>query len=126
MTPQGPGDRASWAGVRVVVAGFGAAGFAAADNLTHLGARVVALDESDAGDRREKAELLGVLGAEVRLGPGTTADLPAEAELLVVSPGWDPTNRSWPRPATGPSRSSARSSSPGGCVTRPTARRGCA
>ena len=43
--------------------------------LTHLGARSSALDESGRdGERREKAELLEVLGADVRLGAGATAD----------------------------------------------------
>jgi len=78
-----------WSGVRTVVAGFGVSGFAAADNLTHLGASVVALDEKADG-KEEQAELLGVLGADVRLGDGTTAVLPDDAELLVVSPGWKP------------------------------------
>ncbi|GAA4721225.1 hypothetical protein [Nocardioides conyzicola] len=87
MTPDGLGRHDSWEGVRAVVAGFGASGFAAADNLNHLGAHVVALDESDAGDRAEKAELLEVLGADVRLGPGATATLPDDVDLLVVSPG---------------------------------------
>jgi UDP-N-acetylmuramoylalanine--D-glutamate ligase len=82
----------SWDGVRVVVAGFGVSGFAAADNLTHIGASVVALDESDAGDRAEKAELLNVLGADVRLGAGTTASLPDDVDLVVTSPGWKPTS----------------------------------
>ena len=41
----GLGRRDDWTGVRAVVAGFGVSGFAAADNLTHLGASVVALDE---------------------------------------------------------------------------------
>ncbi len=85
----GLGRRDDWSGVRAVVAGFGVSGFAAADNLTHLGASVVVLDESAAG-KEEKAELLGVLGADVRLGPGSTADLPPDADLLVVSPGWKP------------------------------------
>jgi UDP-N-acetylmuramoylalanine--D-glutamate ligase len=84
------GRHDDWGGVRAVVAGFGVSGFAAADNLTHLGASVVALDERAEG-KREKAELLGVLGADVRLGEGTTAALPDDAELLVVSPGWKPT-----------------------------------
>ena len=84
------GRHDSWAGVRAVVAGFGVSGFAAADNLNHLGANVIALDESDAGDRAEKAELLRVLGADVRLGPGTTATLPDDVDLLVTSPGWRP------------------------------------
>jgi UDP-N-acetylmuramoylalanine--D-glutamate ligase len=84
------GRHDSWAGVRAVVAGFGVSGFAAADNLNHLGASVIALDESDAGDRAEKAELLRVLGADVRLGPGSTAALPEDVDLLVTSPGWRP------------------------------------
>jgi len=84
------GRHDDWSGVRAVVAGFGVSGFAAADNLTHLGASVVALDESPDG-KEEKAELLGVLGADVRLGPGTTDALPDDVGLLVVSPGWKPT-----------------------------------
>jgi UDP-N-acetylmuramoylalanine--D-glutamate ligase len=88
--PQGLGRHDSWEGVRAVVAGFGVSGFAAADNLNHLGASVVALDESDAGDRAEKAELLEVLGADVRLGAGSTATLPDDVDLLVTSPGWRP------------------------------------
>ena len=90
--PGALGRHDSWDGVRAVVAGFGVSGFAAADNLTHLGARVTALDESaGAGsDRLEKAELLEVLGATVRLGEGATATLPDDVDLLVTSPGWRP------------------------------------
>ena len=69
---------------------MGVSGFAAADNLTHLGARVTALDESEAGDRGEKATLLEILGATVRLGPGSTAELPDDVDLVVTSPGWSP------------------------------------
>ncbi|HEU5035998.1 MAG TPA: UDP-N-acetylmuramoyl-L-alanine--D-glutamate ligase [Nocardioides sp.] len=90
MDPNTLGRHDSWEGVRAVVAGFGVSGFAAADNLNHLGARVTVLDESEAGDRPEKAELLEVLGAEVRLGAGTTATLPDDVDLLVTSPGWRP------------------------------------
>ena len=39
------GRASDWSGVRVVVAGFGVSGFAAADNLLFLGAQVTALDE---------------------------------------------------------------------------------
>jgi UDP-N-acetylmuramoylalanine--D-glutamate ligase len=74
-----------------VVAGFGVSGFAAADNLTHLGASVVALDESAAGDRAEQARLLEILGADIRLGAGATETLPDDVDLLVTSPGWKPT-----------------------------------
>jgi UDP-N-acetylmuramoylalanine--D-glutamate ligase len=86
----GLGRRDDWSGVRAVVAGFGVSGFAAADNLTHLGAAVTALDESADG-KQEQATLLEVLGAEVRLGAGVTEALPEDADVLVVSPGWRPT-----------------------------------
>jgi UDP-N-acetylmuramoylalanine--D-glutamate ligase len=84
------GRHDSWAGVRAVVAGMGVSGFAAADNLTHQGAHVTALDESDAGDRGEKGTLLEILGADVRLGPGSTAVLPEDVDVVVTSPGWRP------------------------------------
>jgi UDP-N-acetylmuramoylalanine--D-glutamate ligase len=80
-----------WSGVRVVVAGFGVSGYAAADNLTFLGAQVIALDDSEAGDRPEQAALLKSLGATIRLGPGATATLPEVVDLVVTSPGWAPT-----------------------------------
>jgi UDP-N-acetylmuramoylalanine--D-glutamate ligase len=79
-----------WSGVRVVVAGMGVSGFAAADNLTHLGAQVTALDESTAGDRPEKARLLEMLGARVTLGEGSTSRLPDDVDLVITSPGWTP------------------------------------
>jgi UDP-N-acetylmuramoylalanine--D-glutamate ligase len=84
------GRHDSWEGVRAVVAGLGVSGFAAADNLTHQGAHVTALDESDADERSEKATLLEILGARVRLGPGSTAVLPDDVDLVVTSPGWRP------------------------------------
>src|SRR4051795_5578448 len=90
MNPELLGRHDSWDGVRAVVAGLGVSGFAAADNLTHLGAHVTALDDSDAGDRSEKATLLEILGATVRLGPGSTATLPDDVDLVVTSPGWRP------------------------------------
>jgi UDP-N-acetylmuramoylalanine--D-glutamate ligase len=83
------GRHDDWSGVRAVVSTFGVSGFAAADNLLHLGASVTALDESREG-KEEKAELLGVLGADIRLGPGSTATLPDDTDLLVVSPGLNP------------------------------------
>ncbi len=92
LTPHDLGRHDSWEGVRAVVAGFGVSGFAAADNLNHLGASVVALDESTGGDKAEKAELLEVLGATVRLGEGATATLPDDVDVLVTSPGWKPSS----------------------------------
>lgn len=82
-----------WDGLKVVVTGFGVSGFAAADTLTHLGASVVVLDDSPGSDRqREQAELLEFLGATVRLGAGSSAELPADTDLVVTSPGWRPTS----------------------------------
>ena len=52
VTPLGRLD--PWDGVNAVVAGFGVSGFAAADNLTHLGASVTALDESEGDDERRE------------------------------------------------------------------------
>ena len=91
MRPDALGRHDSWAGVRAVVAGFGVSGFAAADNLNHLGASVTALDENTDDAKAEKAELLEVLGATVRLEPGATATLPEDVDLVVTSPGWKPT-----------------------------------
>ena len=73
-----------------MVAGLGTSGFAAADGLLDLGAQVVVLDESDSPANTEKATVLEMLDATVRLGPGATASLPAEADLVVTSPGWRP------------------------------------
>ncbi|WP_255955506.1 MULTISPECIES: UDP-N-acetylmuramoyl-L-alanine--D-glutamate ligase [Aeromicrobium] len=86
------GREDAWEGVRAVVTGFGVSGFAAADTLNHLGADVIVLDESEGdGHRAEQAQLLEVLGADVRLGPGSTATLPQDVDLVVTSPGWRPT-----------------------------------
>lgn len=84
------GRESSWEGVRAVVGGLGVSGFAAADTLQHLGASVIALDDGDDDALREKATLLEILGVDVRLGPGSTASLPADVDLVVTSPGWGP------------------------------------
>ena len=84
------GRTSDWSGVHVVVAGFGVSGYAAADNLLFLGARVTALDEATSEAKAEKAELLETLGATVRLEAGATAELPADVDLVVTSPGWQP------------------------------------
>lgn len=88
----GAADRFSpWPQARVVVAGLGTSGFAAADALLELGARVLVLDDSDRQETAERAQVLEVLGAEIRLGPGSTATLPDRVDLVVTSPGWRPT-----------------------------------
>jgi UDP-N-acetylmuramoylalanine--D-glutamate ligase len=80
----------SWEGVRAVVAGFGVSGFAAADNLTHLGASVTALADSATPAQLEKAELLEVLGARVDINAGATSSLPDDVDVVVASPGFRP------------------------------------
>lgn len=85
-----PSGREGWDGVRAVVAGLGVSGFAAADNLTHLGAAVTALDERASDEKAEKATLLEILGADIRIGDGATAVLPDDVDVLVTSPGWRP------------------------------------
>ena len=69
------GRHDSWAGVRAVVAGLGVSGFAAADNLTHLGASVTVLDESAAGDREDRRDLPGGATRIVRRAVGYHATL---------------------------------------------------
>ena len=84
---------ADWSGLRVLVAGLGVSGFAAADALLERGASVVVVDAAtDAGDLAERATILRMLDADVRLGPDHVAGLPADAvpELVVTSPGWRP------------------------------------
>ncbi len=79
---------ADWTGLHVGVAGIGIAGFAAADALLTLGARVSAFDAGRGPGQVERAQILEVLGASVRLGDGDT--LPEGLDLLVVSPGLSP------------------------------------
>ncbi len=81
----------SWAGVRAVVIGIGVSGFAAADNLMHMGAHVTVLAESANAEQQEKAQLLEILGATVRIGEGASQTIPDDVHLLVTSPGVPPT-----------------------------------
>lgn len=79
-----------WSPHRVGVAGLGVAGFGCADSLVHLGASVSVVDSSTEGAVAERATLLEILGADVRLGDGET--LPQGLDLLVVSPGLPPSH----------------------------------
>ena len=96
MTAGTPGwladaDRsAPWSELHVVVAGLGVSGFAAADALQHMGARVTVLADQADDDSQEKATLLEILGVTVRLGTGATQALPETAQLVVTSPGIPP------------------------------------
>ena len=90
---------ADWSQLRVLVAGIGLSGFAAADALVERGARVVVVDGADGAAQRERALILDTLGADVRLGPDAVAGpLPEVAgpggrglpDVVVASPGWPP------------------------------------
>ena len=84
-------DRLSdWSRAKIVVAGLGSSGFAAADGLLELGSAVTVLDESQADVVSDKGTLLEMLDATVRLGPGSTATLPDDTDLVITSPGWRP------------------------------------
>ena len=85
-------DRASeWSALSVVVAGIGVSGFAAADALLGFGATVTIVDEREGEAENDRASVLEILGAMVRLGPGSAARLQGNAQLVVKSPGWRPT-----------------------------------
>jgi UDP-N-acetylmuramoylalanine--D-glutamate ligase len=75
-------------GRRVVVAGIALSGAAAAEALLDRGAAVVVVDGRDGAGEKESAARLRALGATVRLGD---ADSPVDADLVVTSPGWRPT-----------------------------------
>lgn len=83
-----------WSTLRVAVCGFGISGFAAADTLVHLGAAVTVLDEAAPGGQSdaERAELMEMLGADLRFGAAWDGSLPEGIDLVVTSPGWDPLN----------------------------------
>lgn len=92
MTNLATADRTSdWSAFDVVVAGIGVSGYAAADALVRLGARVSVLDDRDGDAERQRGLILQKLGARVRLGEGATETLPGRAHLVVTSPGWKPT-----------------------------------
>ncbi len=84
-------DRTSpWGQAHVVVAGLGTSGYAAADAMLELGARVTVIDDADAERMHEHATILETLGAKLRLGPGSSATLPGGTDVVITSPGWRP------------------------------------
>jgi UDP-N-acetylmuramoylalanine--D-glutamate ligase len=72
---------------RVVVAGLGVSGRAAAASLIARGDHVLVVEGRDGPAERDAAGRLRAQGVEVRLGD---AESPVEADLIVVSPGWRP------------------------------------
>ncbi|RIK12770.1 MAG: UDP-N-acetylmuramoyl-L-alanine--D-glutamate ligase, partial [Acidobacteria bacterium] len=87
---------ADWSRLRALVTGLGVSGFAAADALIQHGATVTVLDRGNCTERQDtQAGILGILGADVRLGPEHVEGWPADAgdhgyDVVVTSPGWRP------------------------------------
>ncbi len=83
-----------WAGLRVLVAGLGVSGFAAADALLERGCHVIVVDGQEPPDGSamgERARILDILGAELRTGTGQVDAVPTDTiDLVVTSPGWPP------------------------------------
>jgi UDP-N-acetylmuramoylalanine--D-glutamate ligase len=81
-----------WAGLRVAVLGLGVTGFAVADTLVELGAKVLVVASSA---KEQQLGLLSVIGGTfLRHDLATVPDELAEynPELIVVSPGFHPDN----------------------------------
>jgi len=81
---------ADWAGLRILVAGLGISGFAAADALSERGALVTAVSADATPAIGERARILEILDVDVRLGPEHLVDVPEGIELVVTSPGFHP------------------------------------
>ncbi len=76
-----------WDTLRVVVAGAGSSGFAAADALLRLGSRVTVVDAVQDERTGDRGTVLEMLGADVRLGVRPVEADPG-TDLVIVSPGW--------------------------------------
>jgi UDP-N-acetylmuramoylalanine--D-glutamate ligase len=74
-------------GRRVLVAGLGLSGLAAARALLDRGARLLVIDDRSADLLAPGADELRARGAELRLGEATTT---VDVDLVVTSPGWRP------------------------------------
>ena len=88
--PQADGA-SPWSQAHVVVAGIGVSGFRRgrrAAGVRRPGRRCWTTGADQANS--DKATLLETLGGTVRLGPGSTAELPADADLVITT-GWPPT-----------------------------------
>lgn len=81
---------ADWSGLRILVAGLGISGFAAADALSERGAIVTAVSADATPVISERARILEILDVDVRLGPEHLLELPQDIELVVTSPGFRP------------------------------------
>lgn len=81
-------------GLKVVVAGLGISGWAAADVLAQREAKVVAVDAGASDSVRQHATLLEALGGTPLIGGDAPSGLPdvdgSAPDVVVTSPGWRP------------------------------------
>lgn len=84
---------ADWSGLRVAVLGLGVTGFAAADTLAELGARVLVVAGAADDDRAAILEVIGV-GLALQDAPEQIPDAldQLDPELIIVSPGFAPSH----------------------------------
>jgi len=81
---------ADWSALRILVAGLGVSGFAAADALSERGAIVTVVSADATAAIEERAQILQILDVDVRLGPEHLLGVPEGTELVVTSPGFRP------------------------------------
>ncbi|MFF1375438.1 UDP-N-acetylmuramoyl-L-alanine--D-glutamate ligase [Streptomyces sp. NPDC058308] len=79
-----------WQGKNITVAGLGVSGISAARALAGLGASVTVVDGGSGQAHQERAASLESTGVSVRLGDAET--LPEGTDLVVTSPGWQPSS----------------------------------
>jgi len=84
---------ADWSTLRILVAGLGVSGFAAADALSDRGAIVTVVSADSTPAIEERARILEILDVDVFLGPEHLLDVPEGIELVVTSPGFRPDHR---------------------------------
>ncbi|MDM4763084.1 hypothetical protein QT381_08695 [Galbitalea sp. SE-J8] len=81
---------ADWSGLRALVVGLGAAGFAAVDTLVELGADVLVVAEHATDDALRLVDVIGARAVVSALEPPPGAVAAFDAQLVVVSPGVAP------------------------------------
>ena len=84
-----------WSGLRVVVTGIGVSGFAAADTLIELGARVVVVDAATTDKAQAQADTSRSSAPRTSCWAKTPCDpfrrsTGMKPDLIVTSPGWRP------------------------------------
>jgi len=80
--------QSDWTKINACVVGLGVAGFAAADALIEVGAKVTVIDNGNGERQKEHGTVLEILGAQIYLD--YKGEIPADTNLLVVSPGVRP------------------------------------